>query len=74
MQRPETNNKTLPMKLPPMEGQQKVIQYPGWPKGTTGKKLWSEENDKVSWGNRDDWGNIKLGIVDKISMEKSSVL
>ena len=27
MQRPETNNKTLPTRLSPMEGQQKEIQY-----------------------------------------------
>ena len=24
-----TNNKTLPTRLPPMEGQQKEMQYPG---------------------------------------------
>ena len=41
-------NKTLPTRLPPMEGQQKKIEYPGWHKNTTGKKLWSGENDEVS--------------------------
>ena len=28
-------------------------------KDTTGKKLWSGENDEVSLGNRDVWANIK---------------
>ena len=27
-------------KLPPIEVQQKEIQYPGWHKATTGKKFW----------------------------------
>ena len=61
----------MPTRLPPMEGQQKKIQYPGWHKNTTGKELWSGENDHVSEGNRDVWGNIKLGITDKISMSKA---
>ena len=34
--------------MPPMEEQQKEIQYPGWHKDTTGKELWSGENDEVS--------------------------
>ena len=29
-----------------MEGQQKEIQYPRWPKDTTSKKFWSGENDE----------------------------
>ena len=56
--------------MTPMEGQQKEIQYPGWHKGTTGKELWSGENDEVSYGNR-CWGNIKSGIGDKINMPKA---
>ena len=31
-----------------MEGQQKETQYLGWNKDTTGKVLWSEEEDEVS--------------------------
>ena len=42
------NNETLPTSLPPMEGQQKEIQYPVCHKDTTGKGLWSGENDEVS--------------------------
>ena len=48
----------MPTRHPPMEGQQKEIQYPGWYKDNTWKKLWSAENDKVSYGNKDVWGNI----------------
>ena len=33
-----------------------------------GKDPWSWENDEVSLGNRDDWGNIKWGIAEKIKM------
>ena len=44
----ETDNKALPIQLPPMERQQKEIQYPGWHRGTTRKELGSEENDKIS--------------------------
>ena len=36
----------MPTKLPPMEGQQKETQYPGWYKDTTGEGLWSGEDDK----------------------------
>ena len=46
--KPETDNKTLPKRLPPIGEQQKEIQYSGWHKDTTGKGLWSEEDDKVS--------------------------
>ena len=63
LQRPVNNNKTLPTRLSPMEGQQKEIKYPGWHNGTTGKELWSGENDEVFEGNRDVWGDIKWGIV-----------
>ena len=41
----ESNNKTLPTRLPPMVGQQKEMQYPGWYKDTTGKGLWSGDDD-----------------------------
>ena len=54
-----------------MEGQEKEIQYPGWHRDTTGKELWSGENDEVSEGNGDVWGNIKWGLADKISMPKA---
>ena len=37
MQHAETRNKTLLTILPPIEGQQKEIQYPAWHKSTTGK-------------------------------------
>ena len=47
MQRPKTNNKTLPTILPPMEGQQKEIQYPGDIGALLGKELSSGENDEV---------------------------
>ena len=50
-----------------MDGQQKEIQYPGWHKDTTGKELWSVENDEVSLENRDVWENIKWVIADMIS-------
>ena len=35
MWKSETDNKSLPMGLPPMEIQQKEIQYSGWYKNTT---------------------------------------
>ena len=60
MWKPETNNKTLSTSLPPIEGQQKETQYPGWHKDTTGKGLWSVEDNDVSYGNKDFWGNIDL--------------
>ena len=47
------------------------IQYPGWLKDTTGKELWSGENDEVSKENRDVWGNIKWGVPEKVSMPKA---
>ena len=53
-----TNNKILPTRLPPMEGQQKKIQYPGWHKDTTRKGLWSEADDEISQGDRKVRGNI----------------
>ena len=37
LRRLETNNKALATRLPPIEGQQKEIQYPAWHKSTTGK-------------------------------------
>ena len=43
----ETNNKTLPKRLPSIERQQKETQYPGWYKDTKGKELWSGEDDEV---------------------------
>ena len=55
-----------------MEVQQKEIQYPGWHRDTTGKELWSGENDEVSEGNRDVWGNIKWGTADKISIPRAA--
>ena len=58
-------------KLPPIEGLQNEIQYPGWHKDATGKELWSGENDEISLRNRDVWGNIKWGMADKISMPKA---
>ena len=51
MWKPENNNKTLPTRLPPIEGQQKKIQYPGWNKETTGKGLWNRKDNEVQ-GNR----------------------
>ena len=45
MQKPNTNNKSLPTRLPPMEGQEKEIQYPGWHKDTTQKGLWIGEDE-----------------------------
>ena len=43
MRKPKTDIKTL-------EGQQKEIQYPGWHKDTTGKGLWSvEDNSNTEW-------------------------
>ena len=50
----------MPTQLSPMEGQQKEIQYPGWHKDTTGKWLWSGENNEVPWGDNDVWGNIEM--------------
>ena len=41
------NNKTLPTRLPSIEGQQKETQYPGWHKGTTRKRLWSGEDNEI---------------------------
>ena len=46
MWKPETNNKTLPTRLPLMEEQQKETQYPGWHKDTTGKGLWSKKDNE----------------------------
>ena len=45
---------------PQMEGQQKETQYPGWNKDTTRKGLWSGEDNEVSRGDRDVWGNIEM--------------
>ena len=46
MWKPETNNKTLPTRLSPLEGHQKETQYPGRPKDTTRKGMWiGEDND-----------------------------
>ena len=47
MLKPETDNKTLPTRLPPIEGQQKETQCLGWHKDTTGKGLWSGEDNRV---------------------------
>ena len=33
--------------MPPMEEQQKEIQYPGWYKDTTRKVLWGGEDNEV---------------------------
>ena len=44
MWKPETNNKTLPTRFPPMDGQHKETWYPRWLKETTRKRLWSGEN------------------------------
>ena len=49
MRKPGANNKTLPARLPPMEGQQREIHYPGWHKDTTGKRC-----DVGKW-----WGFLK---------------
>ena len=51
-----------------LEGQQKEIQYPGWHRDTTGKELWSGENENNSFFV---WGDIKWGIADKTSMPKA---
>ena len=45
MWKPKTNNKTRPTRLPPMDGQQKQTQYPGWHKDTTKKGLWGGEDN-----------------------------
>ena len=37
----------------------KKYNIQGWHKDTTGKKLCREENDEVSYGNRDVSGNKK---------------
>ena len=58
MWKSETNNKRLPTRLPPIEEQQKEIQYPGWHKDTIGKGLWSGEDDEVPYGDKDIWGNM----------------
>ena len=39
MQKPETTNKTLPTRLPPVERQQKGKSNPGWRKDTAWKGL-----------------------------------
>ena len=57
-------------RLSPMVWHQKEVQYPGWHKGTTGKELWSGENDEFL-KETDVYGNIKWGIPDKISMPKA---
>ena len=46
MWKPKTDNKALPIRLLPMEGQQKETQYPGWHKYTIGKGMWSAEDNK----------------------------
>ena len=48
MRKPEPNSKTLPTKLPLMEGQQKETQYPRCNKETTRKGLLSREDGEVS--------------------------
>ena len=60
MHRPETNNKTLPTRMPPIIGQQKQTQYPGRHKDTSGKWLWSGEDNEIPCGDRDVRGNIEL--------------
>ena len=50
----------IPTKLPQMEGQQKETQYPRWHKDTTGKGLWSGEDNEFLQGNEDVRGNIEL--------------
>ena len=40
MWKPKTKNKEFPTRMPPMEEQQSEIQYPGWHKDATGKRLW----------------------------------
>ena len=60
MWKPETKNKTLPTRQPLLGGQQKEIQYPGWNMDTTGKRLWSEQDNEVPWGDRVVWGYIEM--------------
>ena len=43
-----------------MEEQQRKIQYPEWHKNTTGKGLWSVEDDEFPYGDRDIWRNIEM--------------
>ena len=50
----ETDNKTLPTSLPPIERQQKETQYPEWHKDNTEKGLWGRENNE--WGCLREWG------------------
>ena len=64
----------MPTRLPPMEGQQKEIQYPGWHKDTTRKGLWSGKDDEVLLGDRDVWGNIKMTGDWRDQQASSSVL
>ena len=58
----DTDNKTLPSRFPPMDGQQKETQYPEWHKDTTGKRLWGGENNEDPQGNKDNRGNILRAV------------
>ena len=46
----EADNRTLPTRLPSVEGQQKETQCPGWHKDTTARRLWSEEDNEFLKG------------------------
>ena len=49
----------MPTRLSLMEGQQKET-ISRWHKDTTGKELWSREDDDVPLGDGDFWGNIEM--------------
>ena len=53
MWKPETDNRILPTRLPPIEGQQKETQDLRWHKDATGKVLWIGEDNELSQGNID---------------------